>query len=58
MKKQDILNMKTGKEIIQAILKHPELVDDEVSEYQKEVSKREHIIKYGDLETHVDLFKK
>lgn len=58
MTKQDILRMTNSHEIINTMLKNPHLIDDEISEYQKKVSKREHIDEYGDSEIHIDPLKK
>ena len=58
MTKQDIFRLKDSHEIISAMLKNPNLIDDEISEYQKNVSKREHIEEHGDTETHIDFLKK
>ena len=58
MTKAAILKMQTGREIIDAMIKHPHLVDEEVAEHQKQVSQREYIAKYGSLEVIFDPFKK
>ena len=58
MTKQDILNMKNGREIIKAMLENTHLVDSEVAEHQKAVSQREYIEKYGSLDVHFDPLRK
>ena len=58
MTKADILKMKTGREIIKAMFAYPDLVDKEVSEYQKSVSQKEYIKEHGSLDVIFDPFKK
>lgn len=47
MTKQDILNMKTSKEIMATLFTHSELWDEEVNEHLKKVAKKEKLEQYG-----------
>ncbi len=47
MTKQDILNLKTAKEIMSAILAAPELADKEINEHLKKIATEEKIKIYG-----------
>ena len=48
MTKQDILKLKTSKEVMPTLKTHPKLWDEEVCAYSVKLAQKESLEKYGD----------